>query len=109
MTNTQSLRDLAILSVKDPADAARQLIAMQIDRGALWTALFLMAVLNTLLHGLSNVLVPAPSPIPGLFDVPAVYFFFVSGGLVLIVLTIFWAGRAFGGQGSMEDVMVTIV
>ena len=109
MTQLPSLKDLAIESVQDPAGAARQLMALNLDRGTLWLALFLMAVLNTLLHGLTNQLVPGPSPLPGLFDVPAVYFFFVGGGLVLIVLTIFWTGRAFGGQARMEDVMVVVV
>lgn len=109
MTQLPPLKDLAIVSVQDPASAARQLISLGLDRSVLWLALFLMAVLNTLLHGVTNQLVPGPTPLPVLFDVPAVYFFFVSGGLVLIVVTIFWAGRAFGGQGRMEDVMVVIV
>lgn len=108
MIETQSLKDLAIVTVKDPQTAARQLIAMDLDRGTLWLALFLMAVLNTLLHGLSNLLVQGPSPIPAVFDSPAVYFFFVAGGLVLIVVTLFWAGRAFGGEARMEDIMVII-
>lgn len=109
MTATPALKDLVILSVQNPAEAARQLMALQIDRGTLWTALFLMVVLNTLLHGVGNLLVPAPSPLPGVFNVPAVYFFFVGGGLVVTVIMLFWAGRAFGGQGSMEDVMVVII
>ena len=109
MTLTPSLKDLALLTVQDPAEAARQLMAIQLDRGTLWTAVFLVAVLNTLLAGLNNVLMPNTTPIPGLFDVPAVYFFFVSGGLVLTILTLFWVGRAFGGEGSMEDIMVVVV
>ncbi len=109
MTWTPSLKDLALLTVQDPAEAARQLMAIQLDRGTLWTAVFLVAVLNTLLAGLNNVLMPNTTPIPGLFDVPAVYFFFVGGGLVLTILTLFWVGRAFGGEGSMEDIMVVVV
>lgn len=109
MTLTPSLKDLALLTMQDPAEAARQLMAIQLDRGTLWTAVFLVAVLNTLLAGLNNVLMPNTTPIPGLFDVPAVYFFFVGGGLVLTILTLFWVGRAFGGEGSMEDIMVVVV
>lgn len=109
MTLTPSLKDLAVLTVQDPAEAARQLMALQLDRGTLWTAVFLVAVLNTLLAGLNNVLMPNSTPFPGLFDVPAVYFFFVGGGLVLTILTLFWVGRAFGGEGSMEDIMIVIV
>lgn len=107
MTQVPALKDLVVASVQDPATVARQLIALNIDRGTLWLALFLMAVLNTLLQGVTNQLVPG-SPLPEPFAIPAVYFFFVAGGLVLIVLTIFWAGRAFGGQGRMEDVMVVV-
>ncbi|MCE8008247.1 Yip1 family protein [Aestuariivita sp.] len=109
MTHTLSLKDLAILSIKDPALAARELIALKLDRGTLWTGLFLMVVLNTLLHSLTNILVPGPSPLPGVFDVPAIYLMFVGGGLVLIVLMVFWTGRTFGGTGQMEDVMVVLV
>jgi hypothetical protein len=109
MIGSLNFKDLAVQSVKDPALAARELIGLQLDRGTLWTALFLMAVLNTLLHTLTGMLSPGPSPLPGLFDVPAVYFFFVGGGLVLIVLAIYWTGRAFGGQAAMEDVMVTVI
>ncbi|WP_050931715.1 Yip1 family protein [Aestuariivita boseongensis] len=108
MTLTPSLKDLVVLTIQDPAEAARQLMALKLDRGTLWTAVFLMAVLNTLLAGLNNLLLPGTSPFPGLFDVPAAYFFMVAGGLVLTILAIFWGGRAFGGQGSMEDVMVVI-
>ena len=108
MTLTPSLKDLAVLTVQDPAEAARQLMALQLDRGTLWTAVFLVATLNTILASLNTVLLPGESPFPGLMDVPAVYFFFVGGGLVLTILTIFWAGRAFGGEASMEDIMVTV-
>ncbi|MFY9209909.1 MAG: YIP1 family protein [Aestuariivita sp.] len=109
MIQMPSLKDLALLSVQNPAEAARLLISLRIDRKTLWTGLFLVAVLNTLLNGLNTLLVPGPSPFPGLFDVPAVYFFFISGGLVLTVITLYWVGRSFGGQASMEDVIVVVV
>ena len=47
MTQVPALKDLVVASVQDPATVARQLIALNIDRGTLWLALFLMAVLNT--------------------------------------------------------------
>ncbi len=109
MTAIPSLKDMALLTVQDPATAAQRLMSLGIDRGTLWTAVFLTAVLDTLLHSATNFLVSGPSPLPGLFDVPAVYFFVVGGGLVLSIVTLFWAGRAFGGQGSMEDIMIVIV
>ena len=78
MTLTPSLKDLVLLTLQNPAEAARQLMALQLDRGTLWTAVFLVAVLNTLLAGLNSVLMPNSAPFPGLFDVPAVYFFLVA-------------------------------
>jgi hypothetical protein len=106
---TSDLRELTVLSLTRPAEAARILLAQNLQRETLWTALMLVAVLNTLMFSLSNVLMPGPSPLPQAFNSPAVYFFFVSGGLILIVMSIFWTGRALGGQGSMNDVLVMIV
>ncbi|MBJ6370627.1 Yip1 family protein [Sedimentitalea arenosa] len=103
------LRQLAFLSIKDPATAARILLSVPIPREALWTALALVAVLNALLFTLSNILVPAPTPMPGMFSVPLVYCVLVAGGLVLTIYALFWAGRAMGGQGTLESVMIVIV
>lgn len=105
------LRQLAVTSVADPAAAARSLMALALPRAALWTALLLVAVLNTILFGLSHILVPAPEPVQmaGLFSSPIAYFVLVSGGLVLTIYAIFWTGRLLGGSGALEDVMVLII
>lgn len=102
-------RQLAVVSVTDPAAAARALIALRPPREALWTALVLVAVLNTLIFVLSGMLVPGPSPLPAMLSSPVIYFAIVAGGLVLTVYAIFWTGRAFGGQGALEDILVLIV
>ncbi|MCB1311369.1 MAG: YIP1 family protein [Sedimentitalea sp.] len=102
-------RQLAVVSVTDPAAAARALIALRPPREALWTALVLVAVLNTLIFVLSGMLVPGPSPLPAMLSSPVIYFAIVAGGLVLTVYAIFWTGRAFGGQGAVEDILVLIV
>ncbi len=102
-------RDLALTSITDPASAARSLLNLTLPREAIWTALILVAVLNTMLFTLSNVLAPGPSPLPGLFDAPTVYLGFVFFGLVMVIYAIFWVGRAVGGEGSLLDVMVLIV
>ncbi|MFD3189175.1 YIP1 family protein [Sedimentitalea sp. HM32M-2] len=103
------LRKLTVLSVKDPASGARAVLRWPIRREGLWVALALIAVLNALLFSLSNLLVPGPSPLPGLFGVPLVYCGLVVGGLILTIYTLFWVGRALGGSGSLEDVMRVIL
>lgn len=102
-------RDLAVMSVTDPAQAARILMALQLRRETLWTGLALAVVLNTLLFSLSGVLMPGPTPFPAAFNVPAVYLVLVAGGLLLTVYALYWIGRMLGGKASLDDVMVLVL
>ena len=106
---TAWLKDLVILSLRDPAEAARQLIALDLQREVLWTALALMAVLNTLLYSATSILFPGPSPMPAIFQTPIMYLFFVAGGLVLIVVALYWTGRSFGGTGTMSGILTVMI
>ncbi len=99
---------LAILSVKKPAEAARILIAMGFASGALWNALMLVAVGNTLLFALSDQILDGPSPLPGVLNAPLVYFSVVAGGLALTALSVYWIGRWMGGMGTLADILVLI-
>ena len=101
--------EMIVMSVRDPAEVARRLMAMQLPREVLWTGLALAAVANTLLFTLSNMLLPGPEGFPVLFQSPFVYLAMVVGGLVLTVMMIFWAGRILGGTGAFEDVLVTVL
>lgn len=103
------LRNLAMLSVSDPAAAARQLMSMQIPRNILWSALFLVATLNTIIFTISDLLVPGPTPLGSLFSTPFTVFGMVAGGLFLTVYSIFWTGRVMGGKAAVDDIMVLIV
>lgn len=108
MTST-GLRDLAILTLKDPAQAAQALLSRNIPREALWVALALVAVLNGIMFDLSNRLVPGPPPLPEMFLVPIIYTALVAAGLLLSIFSLFWAGRLLGGSGSIDDIMVSIL
>lgn len=103
------LWNLAVLSVTRPADAARTILAMDLPRGTLWTALALAVVLNTLLYGLSGMVMPAPQTVPAMFDIPGLYLVIVGGGLVMSIYAITWVGRLMGGQGGFDQVMALIV
>ncbi|MBK0326581.1 YIP1 family protein [Rhodobacteraceae bacterium F11138] len=103
------LRQLTVLSVKDPAAAARAVLQWPISREALWTLLALVAVLNAILFSVSNLLVPGPSPLPGLFNMPLVYCAIVAAGLVLTVYALFWTGRFLGGRGTLEAVLRVVL
>lgn len=107
--NMTDLRQLAILSIRDPASGARTLLSSPLPREALWTGLGLVAVLNALLFTLSNMLVPGTTQFPGIFTVPIIYCAVVAAGLALTVCSLFWIGGALGGRGSLDDIMLVII
>jgi len=101
--------EMILLSIKDPAEAARRLIAWNLSRDVLWTGLALAAVVNTLLFSLSGLLMPGPAMVMPLFQSPFFYLGMVSVGLVLTVVMLYWAGRVLGGRGTMGDVLVVVL
>lgn len=102
-------RELTVMSVTDPAQAARTLMALGLRRDLLWTGLALAVVLNTLLFSLSNILMPGPTPFPAAFNQPMVYLTLVAGGLLLTVYTLYGIGRLLGGKGALDDVLVLVL
>ena len=100
---------LAILTIRAPAEAARQILDLGLPRQVLWIALLLMAVLQSMVFALSDLLTPGPTPIPVLFGSPIRFMMVSAAMLVMTVYAIFWAGKALGGNGSLDDVMVLVV
>lgn len=104
------LRRLALLSITNPAQAARDVMALNLGRETLWLGLALAVVLNALLHGLSNLAFgPMSMPLPGMPVSVVGYGALMAGGLVLTILAVHRVGRWLGGQGSFGDVMALIV
>jgi hypothetical protein len=102
-------RDLAVETVLTPATAAARVLQLDLSQQVLWMALFLVAVLNTILFKITNLAVPGPSPLPPAFDSPLITLLVVAGGLVLTVHALFWTGRAMGGTGRLGDVLVLMI
>lgn len=100
-----SLRALVVLSLSDPAEAARRVIAFQAPREALWTALFLAAVLNTLIATLSHLV----QPVESLMLSPAVHLAITVLFAVSSVFAVHVVGRFFGGNGVFEAVLAVFV
>ncbi len=105
-----SLRALVATTVRNPAEAARQLLALNLNRQSLWLALALAIVLNSFVHVLSNVLVPVDDPdLQVLTDSLVTYIALSGGGLLLSIAAFYQVGRKMGGVGSFDDVMVLMV
>lgn len=99
---------LVITSLRAPREAAEEIIGWRLDRGTLWTALALAAVINTLIFSLSVMAQPTPE-LPAFFANPLSMFVLLAGVLVVTAHGLFWTGRAIGGEGDLGDVLALIV
>lgn len=109
--------DLAVDTLRDPQATAQRIMGWQLDRATLYTALFAVAAINAIFAATPVILFPEALddatrqalPILTLLERPLILFFFIAGGLVVMVQALFWAGRAMGGQGEMADMLVLLV
>lgn len=104
--------DLAICTLTTPKDAAARIMAIQLPRSELYTALLAVSALTAVLASASAMMGPpvppevmAQMPVLALFERPLALFVLLAGGLVVMVHALFWAGTAMGGTGRLEDMI----
>jgi Na+/melibiose symporter-like transporter len=102
-------RDLVVETIRRPASAARTIVTFNPPPEALWIALALVGVLNTILFTLTNIVVPGPSTLPAALTSPLVILMIVIGGLILSALALYLAGRALGGAGPLRDILLLMI
>ncbi|MCL6282144.1 YIP1 family protein [Ruegeria sp. 2012CJ41-6] len=108
--NGAAWRDLAILTLKDPAQAARDLLALQLGRNVLWLAFALAVVLNTGAQVLSDMMLSnLTGELPVLALPPMAYAGFFTGAILLFVSVLSFVGPKMGGSGRFNDVFVLII
>ncbi len=100
---------LAVLSVKDPKQAARILMDMQLETEVLRNALLLVALVNTFLFVFSVEFIGLSSPYPAFFNAPFVNFAIMVVGLALMVASLVFTGRVMGGSATIRDVLVLVI
>ncbi len=104
------LLNMVILTLSNPAEAARRLLAMRLGGDVLWLAFFLAVILNALVQSASSLVLPLVSPDIQQLAVPMSRTLFVSVSAILIsVVTFLLVGRVLGGTGSFYEVMTLIV
>lgn len=106
---TGALVPMIQTSLRTPRTAADLIIAIELPRDVLWTALALVAVINTFMLYFLVQITETPVPIPGYFDRPMTLFFLNAGLMVVYIHAMFWAGLAIGGQGRLMDVLAVVV
>lgn len=107
----ESLLNLLRRSLSEPDSVARDLVALDLRRDVLWTALALVAVLNVLLMALLQIVSPVPDALEqqGIVLSPFTYTILVGAFLVVFVFSIQSVGRLLGGQGSFSATLVLMI
>ena len=95
------LRALLVQTIYAPADAARVIIGVQMQREAAWMAMALAAILSTLVFFLRDTLIPLPPEIllPS-FQSPVIYLAAMFSFTTMVVFAISWIGRVLNGKGQ---------
>ncbi|MBO6897312.1 MAG: YIP1 family protein [Shimia sp.] len=97
------------LTVRDPSEAAVALMSRPVPRNVGWMILALGIVLNALAHFTTLTLFPTPPEMNVPFlTAPFLYTTILGCGLVLLVFSFYWGGRAIGGLGRFDDVLLAI-
>ncbi len=108
------LRDLAVLSVRDPGQAAHEIRGLELPSQAIWTALLLAAVLKTATYILFTSAISAAIPeAAALAEMlkTAPVFALIAEFLVLLAFswTLYMAGTFLGGSASLHQVLTVTV
>jgi len=103
-----ALKDLALETLQSPRSAAQKIMNLFLGRDVLWTALILVAVLNSIIFAVS-ILTEDVSQLPSFMRNPISFFFIIAGVQVMSVHGFYWAGRAIGGQGDLGELLSLLV
>ncbi len=106
---TQTLKDMVVLSVTKPREAATRILALPLGTEALWTAFALVAVINTLLYSLSITLFEASTGMKTGMNVPALYLALLSAAMLGGAMAIAWIGRALGGKATLMRILPLVI
>ncbi|GAA6178723.1 hypothetical protein NBRC116594_01610 [Shimia sp. NS0008-38b] len=103
------LSALLWLTIRDPAEAALVLLGIPVSRNVGWQNLALGVVLNTLAGIVMLAVFPLPAEMQAPFlNKPLLYALVFGSVFVILVFSLFWGGRAIGGRGRFEDVLLAI-
>lgn len=108
--SSATLMNMVVLTLSNPAEAARRLLAMRLGSDVLWLAFSLAVILNALVQSASGILLPLVTPDIQQVAEPISRTLFVSVSAILIsVVTFLLVGRMMGGTGSFFEVMTLVI
>ncbi len=102
------VKSLALETLQNPRSAAAKIIGLSLGRDVLWTALVLVAAINSIIYSISLFLADT-SMLPSVLRNPLIFFVIINGVLVLSVHAFYWTGRVIGGTGDLGDLLALLV
>lgn len=116
MTRQGFVIDLFRQTLTEPRAAGARIIEMRWPQQALWLTLGLLAVGMSLIVSAMLQAVPLPEGEMGdmlrvnpAYHAPLLFAALQWGQAILSVLALTWIGRAFGGEGQVEDVLAVTI
>lgn len=107
--NREAFAKLALLTIQRPQEAAVQVLSLGLGRDVLWTGLFLVAAINSIMFSMTLQVTGKPPMLPDFFVNPLAFFVIFAGMLVLTVHAFYWTGRSMGGQGDLGELLALTV
>jgi hypothetical protein len=105
-----SLATLFLDTLRDPRRGLRTVLSMQVPLAARSAGLMLIAVASAILLYLTRNLIPIVDPVTAYLSANPLQSAIVQWvALILSVIVLHIAGRAFGGKGNLEDALMTVV
>lgn len=105
----EQLTALFWLTIREPAEAALVIMSRPMARQISWMILMLGVLLNVMVHFLTLTLFPAPAELSvPLLTTPFMYAAVMGGGLVAMIYAFYFGGRAIGGQGRFDDLLLAL-
>ena len=108
--NPAVLSQIAVLTLTNPAEAARRLLDLRPGREVVWLAFFLAVVLNGAIQIGIEQMVPVPQgePLP-VSDPVILNLLRSSGAMLLSVVALLFVGRTIGGVATFKDILILTI
>ena len=108
--NVPHLGQLAVLTIRKPAEAAKQLLVLKPGREVLWLTFFLAVVLNCLIQLGIDLSVPVGDGGTGpVIDSVPLVLIRSAGAMMLSILAFLFVGRLLGGKATFDDMMILTI
>lgn len=107
-----TLFGMALQTVPEPRKIAREVqgLGLALSHAALWQILALILTANAFLGVIAGILFPLDAAEYGPLIADPLLTAIVQASMnALLVFAIYWVGRAFGGTGSFEAALATVI